>query len=189
MSHADRPPAAPLNIRFSIRTLLALVAVASLLFAVTNWIGSVWSVSLSLLALIVGAHVFGNAIGTRLRAHGNNTANRRGPDYDEMRRRFAARAGNPTTDHAMLKYDPPSRLVERRSLGRLPAVMTVLGAMLGSGVATVATQFYLSEFGIGDRIVAITSFGVLGALAGFAASSFVQIAVWPAVRFCFRRKS
>ncbi|MEX1223242.1 MAG: hypothetical protein WEA31_01730 [Pirellulales bacterium] len=199
MNHSDLPPPVAvaegghqtppvvLHLRFSVRSLLVAITVASFVFAAAGWLGSVWSISIVLLALISGAHVLGNALGTRLRDQATEQHRRHGPDYEAMRRNFAARVDGPHSLQALAASQPPNRLVLRESLGRLPAAMVLLGGLAGGCLAMAASHYYYSHFGVGDRVIVVLSFAVLGGLAAFAASTFVQVALWPACRFYFCR--
>src|SRR4051812_35672142 len=53
--------------RYGLRTLMAIVAVAAVLFAVMGTIGPLASAGLLMGLAVIGLHVVGNAIGTSLR--------------------------------------------------------------------------------------------------------------------------
>ena len=62
----SRPHRVPM-LQFRLSTLLAAVAICSALFAVMVAIGPLWSIVVLFIAIMIGAHVAGAVIGTRLR--------------------------------------------------------------------------------------------------------------------------
>ncbi len=181
------PQARPLHIRFGLRGLLAFIAFASVLFAASNAIGVVWSFSIILVSLLIAGHLFGAVVGTRLRDHATEMVHRGGPEMDSLRRGASPLGASGFGQQAISPNPSPGGLIERRSLGRLPAVLTVLGAIAGGSLAIVAMHYYFADFRWGDRVIAIGSFAVLGGLTAFALGTFVQVGLWPAVRYYFCR--
>jgi hypothetical protein len=57
----------PQLFRFTLRQLFLLVTLVSLVCGALALVGGTWSVVIGIGALLVGAHVLGNYIGTRLR--------------------------------------------------------------------------------------------------------------------------
>ena len=173
---ARRPP------QFSLRTLFWLIAAFSALFAAMTAVGMVWSLLLLMFVALVVAHVLGNAIGTRLR----NEATRRSdqsPPHGEFARTQAA---SPIFRRAETPVTP---LRERRPLGQMLFVFVAAGGVIGAMLGRFAlTHIQWQPPAVSDVVVGIFSCAVLGAIAGFMASTFFKVALWPAVKFFFSRK-
>jgi hypothetical protein len=171
---SERPKRPP---QFRLRSLFWAVTFCSIACAVFVAVGPIWASMLVLFLALALAHVAGNAIGTRLRDEASH-ANQRSPALPEVSRGVAS------------ADETPAPLSQRRPLGVTRIIFTlggaVGGAMLGR-LALVSGQWI--PLRAGDWAVGIASCAVLGALAGFLASSFVQVAIWPAVKFFFRRRT
>jgi hypothetical protein len=170
----DRPP----RLQFHLRTLLLVVALFSAVFAAANAIGAVWMAALGLVAALILAHVAGNAIGTRLRDEATQRTHEEQP-LGEAAARIRA---------APLPVAETTRLHERRPLGLSLLVMTGAGAVSGALLGRLTMAY--GQWGVlstADWVLGLTSCAVLGGLAGAAASSFFQMALWPAVLFFFQR--
>lgn len=171
-SATRRPP------QYSLRALFWLTAGLSAVFAVMTTVGFVWSLLLLFLLALVVAHVLGNAIGTRLR------------DNDTQRSEQALPPGVKPAGRGMaVPTRGPTEMRERRPLGLAMLVFVVAGAVGGAltgRALLVYTQW--PPLSAGDAVVGTASCAVLGAMAGFLGSSFFKVAVWPAVKFFFRRK-
>ena len=167
----NRPP------QFSLRTLFWLIAILSVLFATMVAVGVVWSVILLMVVGLVVAHVLGSTLGTRLR------------DDDAGRRNQSLPLGAQPLSRTMSTAKASHELRERKPLGQLLLVFIAAGALSGGLLgrfALVHSQW--QPLHASDAVVGIGSCAVLGAIAGFMASSFFKVALWPAVRFFFRKQ-
>jgi hypothetical protein len=159
--------------QFGLRTMLAVVAILAVLFAVMSTIGPTASVGLLLTLAVIGLHVAGNALGTTLRDNAPTEA-------IEQRAAHQPRAAALKRASAAL---PPSRLYHRTSLGWMIWVTTVLGCGVGGwfGATELAPWFGPSTAGL---VVGAGSFAVLGAFFGFLSGSFLKMALtawWQAI--------
>lgn len=150
--------------RFSLRTLLAAISLLCCLFALMSAIGLLWSTALVLFLGLILAHVLGNSLGTKLR--------------DQASRQIDAdRSLTPPTPclPVRVNVEAPRRLTERTGLHRITLLMTVGGALVGGelgglGLAAIYPRESIAAVGLG-----VISSAVLGAFAGFAASSFLSV--------------
>lgn len=152
--------------RFSLAALFVVVGVLGVLFATFSYVGSYATLLLILFTLTVGAHVAGNAIGTKLRDSARHSSI---TDDEEQSHRGPIHIA--TTDFA-----PASQLHYRSALGKPIFLTTVTGATMGAivggyGLATLMEHPTWPTIAIG----AIAS-AVLGGIWTFAASSFLQVA-------------
>jgi hypothetical protein len=150
--------------RFSLRALLLAVSALCCLFALMAAVGLVWSAAIALLLTLVLAHVLGNSLGTKLR---DQTSRQVAADRQGCGRQSAMVA---TTDLL-----GPRRLAERARLNRVTLLMAIGGALIGGelgglGAASIYPQASLAAVGLG-----VLSAAVLGAFAGFLASSFLSV--------------
>ncbi len=128
------------------------------------------SACLALFGLAIFAHVAGNALGTRLRNHGNVRVDA-GP---------APRPRIASEEH----FAPATRLSEHHRLGWWMWVMTGLGALLGAcagGAFLAAVNWERAT--VANVSLAASSCAVLGGLLGFWTGSFAQVvtqALWHA---------
>ena len=117
------------------------------------------------LAAAIALHVFGNAIGTRLRQIGDR------PDIPSLDRDEPALRQPRPEDFA-----PATRLSVKQSLGWIIAAATLAGTIaggFGGGIWTaVASRGPLNLFNIGIGVIA---FAVLGGLAAFGVAALVQV--------------
>jgi hypothetical protein len=150
-----RPP------QFTLRTLLVAITLLACAFAVMTAIGSVWTLAILLFAALVAGHVVGNALGTTLR---DRSARRK---VDE--REVAVRAG------PRLEIVSPSRLTVPARLHWITMVMAAGGALAGGYFGGAALAASYPEATTAAVVLGFASSGVLGGLAGFAASSFVSV--------------
>ncbi len=156
-----RPP------RFGLLSLLAGIAVLSVLFAVSHYFGTYGAAIAILFVLCVVAHVVGNALGTKLRDFGDTPVE---ADGSPAQRLPVAR--KPTA----ADFAPLTRLRERYSLGKRIVVITSLGAAAGGLVGYFGVQWLADDqtawhvFGLGAVACA-----VLGGIWTFAAASFLQV--------------
>jgi len=162
----SRPP------QFKLRTLLLVVTLCAIVFAMTHWLTPVGWITVVLLAASVALHVAGNAIGTRMRRIGDQP-----PEV-----RHAQIANSLPQPH---EFAPATRLGERQSLGWLIVVATAAGILLGGAGGGVWT--WISSRGPAGLLpiaVGAIAFAVLGGLAAFAAFAFTQVlagAIWQAL--------
>ncbi len=165
-----RPP------QFRLSTLLWVVAGVGMLCASFTYFGPHAALILILLVTVVGAHVAGNALGTQLRANGNQPIDRGG-------RQPAQRSRRPP---AAEDFAPTSELHDRRSLGLPVVVATVAGGVLTAAAGGLMMIVVLDEVPTWTAIVAGTlACGALGAMGTFMAFSFIQVAggaLWRATR-------
>jgi hypothetical protein len=164
-------------LQFSLRGLLWLTALCSALFAVMMAVGMVASLFLLMVVGLVVAHVLGNAIGTRLR---DDALHRRDQSLPRGAVQPSSGAMPAATDSA---------LRQRRPLGLSLTVFVAAGALGGALLGRLLFFYSPWQHGaVPDAVVGIGSCSVLGALAGFMASSFFKVAIWPAVKFFFSRQ-
>lgn len=167
----NRPP------QFSLRTLFWLMAILSALFATMVAVGVVWSLMLLMVVGLVVAHVLGNAIGTRLR------------DDDAGRRNQSLPPGVQPQPRSVSTAKAAQELRVRKPLGQLLLIFIAAGALSGAMLGRfVLIHSQWQPLPTSDAIVGISSCAVLGAIAGFMASSFFKVALWPAVRYFFRKQ-
>jgi hypothetical protein len=142
------------------------MTICACLAAASTWVGPLPTLGLVLLALCIGAHIFGNAVGTRLREIGAAASR----EIDEP----AADYRPPKASAA--DFAPQSRLAERHALGWPIVIATfggILGGGFGGGVWTLLTsRGPASPFNI---MVGVVAFAVLGGIASFATFGFVQV--------------
>jgi hypothetical protein len=142
------------------------MTVCALLAAASTWVGPLPTLGLILLALCVGAHIFGNAVGTRLREIGA-AASQEVDEPTAVSRPPKAQASD---------FAPRSRLAERQTLGWPIVIATfggIIGGGFGGGVFTLLTSRGPADpFNI---MVGVVAFAVLGGIASFATFGFVQV--------------
>ena len=155
---ALRPPQFGLKGLFWTTTLVAVAIVA--LSALSPMVAS----GVVLLVLAVGAHVVGNALGTRLRDHGNTPL----PTADQPLRRE-----RPQQHH----FAPPTPLSHRQKMGRMMSVLSGAGAILGGGAGgALLALLNWEKVTVANMALATVSCAILGALVGFLGGSFVKVA-------------
>lgn len=147
---------------------MAVVALFGLVFALGHYVGLYGAAIAVLVILCIGAHVAGNAIGTRLR-DGDATGT---PDGA----RQAALARVARRPVAPAEFAPTTRLRGRYSLGRPIVVITALGSLF-SGIAGGLGLFWLTGARSPWTVIALgaAASAVLGAIWTFAAASFIQV--------------
>ncbi len=161
--------------QFRLRTLLGVVALLAVLFAVMGVIGPLASAGLVMGLVIVGLHVVGNALGTSLR----DGAPSRAPEHPPVD--FAEQAVQRTRSDSGI-----SRLHQRTPLGWIIRATTLIGVGVGAwlGVIVLAELTDGSNAGL---IVGSVSFAVLGGFFGFLLGSFLKtslMAWWQAAGAC-----
>jgi len=152
--------------RFTLRALLVVVTLAGCLFGLMTALGGVWSMAILMFLCLIAAHVAGNSLGTRLR----DRASRR--TTDELR----LPSSNPAPASVKLEVAAPHSLNQRVRLNRLTPVMTAGGALAGGALGGMLSAGVYPEAGAAAVGLGVISAAVLGAFAGFAASSFFSVA-------------
>jgi hypothetical protein len=155
---ADDPDATLKPPQFTLRTLLLVVTALAGLLAVMTAVGSLWSMAILLVVVLVSAHVIGNALGTKLR--------------DRATRRAAPPAGS-----APARTPPvsPKRLTEPARLHWVTLVTTVCGAAAGGYFGGSALAASYPGATTAAVVLGVVSSAVLGGFAGFATSSFLSV--------------
>jgi hypothetical protein len=161
--HDGAHPAALGPPRFSLRALLAVVTALCCLFAVMAAVGLLWSAALALLLVLVLAHALGNSLGTKLR----DQASRRIEVEHDARRRSVGRVA--------IEVVAPRQLTARAGLNRITLIMAVGGALVGGEVGGLGAMSLYPDAPLAAVGLGVVSAGVLGALAGFMASSFLSV--------------
>ena len=165
----------PHLLRFGLRQMFFMLSLASVLCGLLVGADGPWSLMIGGLVLLVGAHVLGNLLGTRLR------------DTSEEVLQWRAMQPGAAPDHpvatgqpielAKLNLPPGTPLANRERVAHWTAQF--VGGGLVSGLIFGGTVIALT---IGPRIewagwvVGTISCGVLGAWAAFLASTFSCIA-------------
>jgi hypothetical protein len=162
LSQRERHPVALEPPRFTMRTLLFVVSGLCCVFAVMAAVGMIWSVAMVLVAALVGAHVLGNSLGTRLRDRQTREL------ADEARAVVAPRPPPPTL--------APPKLAGRTRLHRLIALATLVGAAAGADLGGALAAYTYPEAPMSAVALGVISVAVLGGFLGFGTSSFISIA-------------
>jgi hypothetical protein len=160
--HPTRPTTPqPPPPQFGLKSLLAVVAVLSIVLAVANQVGFYAAAVLLMVVLLVVAHVAGNAIGTSRRDSS--------PSQESGEPPATTMPGAPGFSMPLIQ---PTELRESVPLGRRVAVAMLLGAILGGALMAGATFPNWPKLGLAGVAIVALSGGVLGAYAGFMASRF-----------------
>lgn len=162
--HDDSAHRLPTLPRFSLLTLLIVMASISVLFAVMQRIGTAGSVLLVWGLLLIAAHVLANAWGSRRRSR-QALENQSSPAPTPWQ-------PVPTSAHA-----PATRLREPTGISKVMFVFSVVGALCGGtlGGIVLATQYWHQAGTLPVALGAISA-AILGGFFGFLISSFVQVA-------------
>jgi hypothetical protein len=149
--------------RFSVRSLMLMVTACCLLMGLMRWLPIAYLGALILLLLVVGAHVAGNAIGTRLR-DGIPQPNRK---------RFSGMLIHPLEEQ---HYAPTTNLEGKWSLGWIIPMATISGAFVGMGGGWYWMHVtYGNELEWISIVVTLAAFGVLGGFGAFLISTFLRV--------------
>ena len=149
--------------QFSIQSLLAVIAVLGLLFAIVRQ-GGLWGLLFALLVLaLVAAHMMGNALGTKLRDQVSRQLN---PDFRTRRIRPHPAGGEKTG----------RKLHERTPLGRFILLISTGGALIGGILGGLALAVW-ARATLPGWIVGTISSAVLGAFFGFLMGSFLDMSI------------
>ena len=153
--------------QFGLRSLFATTTGCCLLLGITRWFGPIASLSAAFVAAMIGLHVAGNLLGARLRA--SSSAD---PDVDAHSPDHAMAGFSPTTPTSLPSF-PVQRLAKRTGLTWTMAVCSVLGAAVGGGIGSLLlTSFGDLALTWPGLSLGVGSAAVLGAFAGFLATSF-----------------
>ena len=150
--------------------MLGVVTFLGIAFGLCWWLSAPAIVALIMALLVVGAHVFGNAVGTRLRS---------GPAKNARQSTSLWLDDRPA---AMFQDLPPaapaSHLSERWPLGWGLTIATATGGLLGmvGGCLWIERAYHIG-FDPSGLAVAGAGFGVLGGFASFAVASFSQVMI------------
>jgi hypothetical protein len=151
--------------------LLIGVTTCGLFFGAFWWFSPSVVVLGAVAALMVGAHVLGNSMGTKLR----DRAAPRPPKLSAEQMNEAVSGRAPAThlgDHGSLTW----RMI-------LPTAAGALLAMIG-GCWWIESSYHIG-FDVAGLTIAASAFAVLGGLASFAVAMFSQVlgvAIWQAMR-------
>ena len=152
--------------QFTLQTLFMVMASLGVLFGLMTAAGPIGGFALLLLVLVIIAHVAGNSIGTRLRNLGSEPV-----DEDDSSRKRA----NPS--YARVAAAPASNLSSSSSVTLTMLIFSAAGAVIvGSLGSALLIWLAWNELNVATAIIATASPTVLGALLGFAVSSFTQTA-------------
>lgn len=158
--------------QFGLKTLLGLVTLCGMLFALSQWLHPAAVGLIAFLAVSVFCHMAGNALGIRLRQIGDSPS--------------AADEPPPlivTPRHD--QFAPRTLLSRRQSLGWTALVATSIGVTsgaIGGGLWTFAASAHTPD--AASIIVGMVAFAVLGGMAAFLTIGFAQVlfaAYWQAL--------
>jgi hypothetical protein len=158
---ALRPP------QFGLSTLLWIVAFLCAVLAAMKFVGPLGAFALVLLVLSVLAHISGNALGTRLRACGDQPV-------DEQDRPVP-RSGNFHRGDALTPG--PRRLTERQRLGILLTIIVLIAFSAGAAGGVWWTLYSELNPSSQDLGLSAIAFGVLGGIWGLITGGFVVVGV------------
>jgi hypothetical protein len=144
------------------------MASVSVLFLVMSWVGPVWSLVLVWLLLLVFAHVFGNAWGTRARQRNDSKSFVEVDVVEPRQARPAPLAADPSA--VRLRHTAVFRPFDFVAIG----AAAVLGGGLG-GSALWAT--YWNRAGYSAILVGAVSSAIIGGFLGFLCVTFLRVAV------------
>lgn len=178
MSDSSLPEVAsvrePQLLRFRLRQMFLGVTLLSLLCALLVTTEGPWPLVIGVGTLLVGAHVVGNLIGTRLRDTSQQVR-----DWRSLQPGFVADDPLVTdpTDMDRLLLPPETPLAEfgesKRWIVWTAGAGAIVGAILGGTLLAVTIGW---RIGWGGWTVGTISSAVLGTWAAFLASSFGSIA-------------
>ncbi|MCE9605599.1 MAG: hypothetical protein K8U03_11960 [Planctomycetia bacterium] len=170
-NHAPRKTSEDLDpgpppIQFRLKTLLATMMLAAILFAVLSRVGGVWAAIVIWVSLLVAGHVLGNALGSRATAY-----------VSGRRRRDEAPpipAGQPVDARGAAA--PTTTLGTNGALGMRLAMIVAGGGVCGSIIGTSLVWIH------NDRTLAWPALGlaafssaIIGAFLCFLAASCLQV--------------
>lgn len=163
--------------RFGLATLMLFVTAVAIACGIVSAVGPHSAMWIGVLFLAVMAHVFGNAIGTRLR--GDAADRRRRTSALDAVERDARRAEPPGPGPAARAPIPPAtttQLWEHTPLGWIIGVATVLGGVWGGVVGWYGfTQWYGEEITTINLCLGTGAAATLGAMWTFAGASLIRV--------------
>jgi hypothetical protein len=154
--------------QFRLRTLLIAFVGISALMAIAAKIGPVWSTAIAWTALLIGAHIVGNAWGSKATSQ-TSARLRAGTQDDEQ----------PVA--GPIEYAPATRLHRSGGVGWSTVVLTALGALAGGGAGAAILISIYAEQGVYVGIaVGIFSAAIIGGFLGFltATSLGMTLRAW-----------
>ena len=157
--------------RFSLWTLMIVVtgvAVVCAVFAGVSGHSAIW---ITIFLLAIGAHVAGNALGTRLRQLGSQRA-----------QEGILPPVHATTPLKEDQFAPASQLSQRTSLGWSIVVVSVFGAIAGGVGGGLGFHYiYGHELTLVNLVLGVFGAGAMGGFLTFWCSSLVRV-LWAAWR-------
>ncbi len=148
--------------------MMWIVALLAVLCALVTYFGLHSALVLILFALAIAAHIAGNALGTQLRANGNQPLPGEHGEVTSTSWRRAPAAED---------FAPPSELCARRSLGLPIVIATILGGLLTAAAGGLLMIVMFERPPTWTAIIAGTiACGTLGAIWTFVGFGFVQVA-------------
>jgi hypothetical protein len=149
-------------IQFGLRSLLIWIAASSVLLAVLSRVSAVWACVVLWGLLLVAAHVFGNACGTKRQSRARRRATPSGCEQ-----------------HPPLLADlAVTHLRTRRGLGWITVLTIGVGAIVGGvlGTLALAASYGPETMGYGGLSIGGASAGFVGGFLGFLTASFIAVA-------------
>jgi lysylphosphatidylglycerol synthetase-like protein (DUF2156 family) len=161
--------------QFRLSTMMWLTALVGVCMALVTYIGAWAAMVVGLFVLMIGAHVVGNALGTKLRRSGDSLSGKEsapGPGSSALAR--------PVSE----SFAPTTHLRDRKSLGLPVLIATGVGFLVCGLLASLLLPQVLDPKPTWEAVLAgAIACGVLGALVTFAGFSFLQVtikALWQA---------
>ena len=153
--------------RFRLSTLMWVVTVLAVFFAVMANVGAHATALIILFGLAVLAHVAGNAIGTKLRDNG-----------DRAKQHRDSFPQTTSTKHPSSASAPATKLHHRTSLGWIVIVVTAFGT-IASGVLGALGFWFISDNPLTPLAISLGGFAAaaLGGMWTFIAASFLKVAI------------
>ncbi|MFO0897458.1 MAG: hypothetical protein U0836_08550 [Pirellulales bacterium] len=146
--------------RFSLRSLLLWMTLLCGLLALLVSVSLGPAIVIASVAVLIGAHVVGNALGTRLR--------------DQAPRITDTAAGRCLATPVAADL-PVTSLRNKQRLSRTTPVVACVAALLGALVGGVVLAWFNPQGTLAGLVVGGLSCGFLGGFVGFLAGSFLEI--------------
>lgn len=165
----------PNLMRFGLRQLFAMFSLAAVLFALMATMGGAWPIVIASLVALIAAHVFGTALGTRLR------------DTSGEVQQWKSRPGSPDADRPValpqpvrvneLQLPATTPLASFEKLGRWRRQSIVIGASVGASLGIAGILLAAgNEVTWPGLALGAASCGVLGGWGALLAVNFYTIA-------------
>jgi len=153
--------------------MMWLTALVGVCMALVTYIGAWAAMVVGLFVLMIGAHVVGNALGTKLRRSGDSLSGKESaPEPSALDR--------PVSE----SFAPTTHLRDRKPLGIPVLIATGVGFLVCGLLASLLLPQVLNPKPTWEAVLAAAiACGVLGALVTFAGFSFLQVtikALWQA---------